>query len=82
MTLADSPATLCAALRDDADQVRANGHGMAWLAVVPGNGRARTFYARAGWVDEGPFDYPASVEGRSIGVPCHRYVKRVANDAR
>lgn len=63
-------------------QVRANGHETAWLAVVPGNARARAFYARAGWVDEGPFDYQASDDGRSIGVPCHRYVKRVANDDR
>ena len=61
-------------------QVRANGHEVAWLAVVPGNARARAFYARAGWLDEGPFDYPASVDGRSISVPCHRYVKRVASD--
>ena len=63
-------------------QVRANGHQAAWLAVVPGNARARAFYARAGWVDDGPFDYSASVAGRSIGVPCHRYVKCVAGDDR
>jgi GNAT superfamily N-acetyltransferase len=32
-------------------QVRTNGHGKAWLAVVAGNGRARAFYEREGWVD-------------------------------
>jgi len=63
-------------------QVRANGNETAWLAAVPGNARARAFYARAGWVDEGPFDYTASDKGRSISVPCHRYAKRVTHDDR
>ena len=58
-------------------QVRANGHDKAWLAVVAGNGRARAFYERAGWLDEGPFDYSATVEGGPIIVPCHRYTKAV-----
>jgi DNA/RNA-binding domain of Phe-tRNA-synthetase-like protein/ribosomal protein S18 acetylase RimI-like enzyme len=58
-------------------QVRANGHETAWLAVVAGNGRARGFYERAGWQDEGPFDYAASTESGSIAVPCRRYTKRV-----
>jgi GNAT superfamily N-acetyltransferase len=56
-------------------QVRANGHGKAWLAVVAGNGRARAFYERAGWVDEGPFDYAAAAEGGTVAVPCRRYTK-------
>jgi GNAT superfamily N-acetyltransferase len=58
-------------------RVRANGHGMAWLAVVPGNARARAFYERAGWHDEGPFEYAAAGEDGPIAVPCHRYVKRL-----
>lgn len=37
--------------------VAANGHDQAWLAVAPGNARARRFYERQGWADEGPFDY-------------------------
>jgi GNAT superfamily N-acetyltransferase len=57
--------------------VAANGHGRAWLAVVAGNGRARRFYARNGWLDEGPFDYLADNEDGPITVPCHRYVKPV-----
>jgi GNAT superfamily N-acetyltransferase len=56
-------------------QVRANGHGKAWLAVVAGNARARAFYDRAGWVDEGPFDYAAASEDGTIAVPCRRYTK-------
>ena len=56
-------------------QVRENGHRQAWLAVVAGNGRARAFYQRAGWRDEGAFDYAAAADGRTIAVPCRRYVK-------
>ena len=62
-------------------QVRENGHAKAWLAVVAGNGRARTFYARAGWTDEGLFEYGAAVaaaeETETIAVPCRRYTKAV-----
>jgi GNAT superfamily N-acetyltransferase len=57
--------------------VAEGGHARAWLAVVPGNARARRFYERAGWVDEGLFDYRASVERGTLPVPCHRYVKPV-----
>ena len=60
-------------------QVRENGHAKAWLAVVAGNARARRFYERAGWVDEGSFDYAAAVDAASetetIAVPCRRYTK-------
>ncbi len=60
-------------------QVRANGHSNAWLAVVEGNARARSFYERSGWHDEGPFDYAAAVaaaaESGTIAVPCRRYTK-------
>jgi DNA/RNA-binding domain of Phe-tRNA-synthetase-like protein/GNAT superfamily N-acetyltransferase len=58
-------------------QVRANGHGKAWLAVVAGNARARAFYERVGWRDEGPFHYTAVTERGPILVPCHRYTKLV-----
>jgi GNAT superfamily N-acetyltransferase len=58
--------------------VAANGHERAWLAVVAGNARARRFYERSGWADEGRFDYPAASADGSITVPCHRYAKRVA----
>lgn len=58
-------------------QVKANGHGEAWLAVATGNARARRFYERSGWTDGGAFDYPASVERGTLPVPCHRYLKQV-----
>jgi GNAT superfamily N-acetyltransferase len=69
---------VAAALMGDAErQVRANGHADAWLAVVAGNRRARAFYERAGWHDEGPFLYGAATERGPIDVPCHRYVKQL-----
>lgn len=55
-------------------QVRADGHRKAWLAVVPGK-RARGFYERGGWVDDGPFDYAAAAEDGPIAVSCRRYTK-------
>ncbi len=58
-------------------QARANGHAKAWLAVVGGNPRARRFYERMGWADEGPFEYMAAIGDGTIAVPCHRYTKRL-----
>ncbi|GIG91198.1 GNAT family N-acetyltransferase [Plantactinospora endophytica] len=55
--------------------VAAAGHRRAWLAVAPGNARARRFYERSGWADDGVFDYPAAVAGETMPVPCHRYGK-------
>jgi GNAT superfamily N-acetyltransferase len=63
-------------------QIAAQGHEVAWLAVVPGNARARRFYERQGWADEGPFDYPARLEsGGIIPVLCHRYTKPLTSKA-
>ncbi|WP_328474970.1 GNAT family N-acetyltransferase [Actinoplanes sp. NBC_00393] len=62
-------------------QIAAAGHQTAWLAVVAGNTRARRFYERRGWTDDGAFDYAAQRPGGTINVPCHRYVKRVAADS-
>jgi ribosomal protein S18 acetylase RimI-like enzyme len=56
-------------------QVKAAGHAKAWLAVAIGNTRARRFYEREGWADEGAFDYPAHSAAGPIPVPCHRYAK-------
>ncbi len=56
-------------------RVVVNGHERAWLAVVAGNARARRFYERNGWTDEGVFDYPAASAAGPIPVPSHRYVK-------
>jgi ribosomal protein S18 acetylase RimI-like enzyme len=57
--------------------VAAGGHPVAWLAVAPGNARARRFYERNGWADEGGFDYEAATAGGTIRVPCRRYTKPV-----
>jgi GNAT superfamily N-acetyltransferase len=57
--------------------VAANGYQRAWLAVVAGNARARKFYERNGWADEGPFDYLAASAAGPVPVPCRRYGKQV-----
>lgn len=57
--------------------VAGNGFATAWLAVAAGNERAKRFYARNGWTDEGAFDYPAATDAGPIPVACHRYVKKV-----
>lgn len=67
-----------ALMREAERKVAGSGHPKAWLAVVAGNARARAFYERAGWVDEGGFDYEAFVEGGTIAVPCRRYTKPLA----
>ncbi|WP_326799719.1 GNAT family N-acetyltransferase [Streptomyces sp. NBC_01808] len=60
----------------------ARGHERVWLAVVTGNARARRFYARQGWTDEGPFDYQAEGEDGPVTVPCHRYAKPATGGGR
>ncbi|WP_433306782.1 GNAT family N-acetyltransferase [Actinoplanes sp. CA-030573] len=65
---------VAAALLAEAERrVAGSGHPVAWLAVVPGNARARRFYERSGWTDDGGFDYVAT----GIRVPCRRYTKHV-----
>jgi len=58
-------------------QIAADGHDVAWLAVVRGNDRAQAFYAKQGWVDEGDVDYPVSALGEEFISPCRRLTKRV-----
>lgn len=48
----------------------------AWLAVVAANQRARRFYARVGWTDEGPFDHAAPGPDGPITVSAHCYRKQ------
>lgn len=59
-------------------EVAAGGHAVAWLAVVAGNARARRFYERQGWTDEGLFDHRAPHPDGPIPVPAHRYTKPVS----
>jgi ribosomal protein S18 acetylase RimI-like enzyme len=66
-------------LLDEAErQVAGGGHATAWLAVAPGNARARSFYEKRGWRNDGEFDYAASTADGTIAVPCCRYVKPVS----
>jgi ribosomal protein S18 acetylase RimI-like enzyme len=58
-------------------RVAEGGHTTAWLAVAAGNARARAFYERSGWRDEGAFDYEAATEDGPVAVRCHRYAKEV-----
>ncbi|MFF5987227.1 GNAT family N-acetyltransferase [Prauserella flavalba] len=74
---------VAALLLADAERLVAEaGYEQAWLAVVGGNARARRFYERGGWRDEGRFDYAAASEDGPIPVPSHRYVKDVTPPAR
>ncbi len=63
-------------------QIGLAGHDEAWLAVVAGNDRARAFYTKRGWRDDGPLDYQAAGPEGPISVPSRRYAKRVAGDVR
>ena len=58
-------------------RIQAGGHARAWLAVVDGNTRARRFYERRGWVDEGAFVYAAEGPDGPIHVPARRYAKNL-----
>lgn len=69
---------LAAVLLAEAErQVAAGGYAEAWLAVVAGNARARRFYEKRGWVDEGDLPYEVTAGGETYVSPCRRYVKRV-----
>ena len=56
-------------------RIAAVGHDRAWLAVVAGNARARRFYEKQGWVDEGDLAYEVVAGGETYVSPCRRYVK-------
>jgi GNAT superfamily N-acetyltransferase len=60
-------------LRQGEREIRRAGHRQAWLAVVAGNQRARSFYSRLGWRDAGPFTYMAETAAGPFAVPSHRY---------
>ncbi len=69
---------VAAALLTEAErQVAAAGHASAWLAVVAGNARARRFYEKCGWVDEGDLPYEVTAGGQTFVSPCRRYVRSV-----
>ena len=69
---------VAAALLAEAErQIAEAGHDVAWLAVVDGNSRARAFYAKQGWADEGDEPYEVVALGVRFVSPCRRYTKRV-----
>jgi len=69
--------TVAAHLLDDAEQqVLAAGHEVPWLSVVEGNARARRFYQKCGWVDEGDLPYEVTAGGTDFVSPCRKYTKR------
>ena len=65
-------------LRHAERSIATAGFDVAWLAVVAGNRRARRFYEREGWRDDGGFNYEAMVRGNdALLVPARRYVKHL-----
>ena len=68
-------------LEEGEHQVSAGGHDQAWLAVVEGNARARRFYEKGGWVDDGDLPYEVMADGQRFVSPCRRYAKNLAPDA-
>jgi GNAT superfamily N-acetyltransferase len=64
-------------IREAGRQLKERGYASAWLAVVAGNARARRFYERNGWRDDGPIAYPADTDHGTIEIPCHRYTKQL-----
>jgi GNAT superfamily N-acetyltransferase len=62
-----------------AGAVAGAGYRRAWLAVARGNARARRFYERVGWKDDGALQYAAEGPAGPIAVPCHRYSSPVGN---
>jgi putative acetyltransferase len=69
---------LAGVLLDEAERQVARAHEVAWLAVVVGNARARRFYERRGWADEGDLPYEVAAAGETFISPCRRYTKRVS----
>ncbi len=55
--------------------IGAAGFETAWLAVVAGNARARAFYEKRGWADDGDLAYMAATADGEFLVPSRRYVK-------
>ena len=69
---------LAAVLLAEAEQqVAAAGHSTAWLAVVAGNARARRFYEKQGWIDEGdlPYEVDRGRRDLDLAVPEVRHVR-------
>jgi putative acetyltransferase len=69
---------VAAALLTDAERrVADQRYAVAWLAVVAGTARARRFYERCGWADEGDLPYEVTAGGETFISPCRRYTRKV-----
>ena len=68
---------VAALLLSEAEKRVAVEHDTAWLAVAAGNARARRFYEKQGWADEGDLPYEVTAGGQRFVSPCRRYTKRV-----
>lgn len=66
---------VAAVLIEHAERAIAAHFPKAWLAVVAGNARARRFYERQGWLDDGQIDYAAETADGPVPIPTLRYVK-------
>ncbi|MFI7586083.1 GNAT family N-acetyltransferase [Spongisporangium articulatum] len=66
-----------ALLAEGERRIAAAGHTDAWLAVAPGNARARRFYEKQGWSDGGGYVHRAPGPDGPVDVPTRRYVKRL-----
>ena len=55
------------------DEARARGAEEINLSVFVDNPRARRFYEREGWTDEGDLDYWVEARGERFLSPCRRY---------
>lgn len=68
-------------LMEHAERAVAAQYPAAWLAVVAGNARARRFYERLGWHDDGPIETVAETTDGPMSIPTLRYVKLLTGGA-
>jgi GNAT superfamily N-acetyltransferase len=66
---------VAALLLEHAERAVAAHFPQAWLAVVAGNARARRFYERQGWRNDGEIAYAAETADGPVPIPTLRYVK-------
>jgi ribosomal protein S18 acetylase RimI-like enzyme len=62
-------------LREGERKVAEQGYAEAWLAVIDGNARARAFYEREGWADQGLVEYDVPATDPPLVWDVHRYTK-------
>jgi GNAT superfamily N-acetyltransferase len=69
---------LAARMLSDAERrIAAAGHAIAWLAVGPGNVRARRFYESRGWLDHGAIYHRIATATGPVDLEVRRYLKHL-----